>query len=57
MMNSEEHTKGARPSTEEKHQNGQARGQRDQHGGEKGDKNRDPYGKKPPSWKGSWPPK
>jgi len=35
-----EHTKGARPSTENKHEQGQARRQRDQ-GGEKGDARRE----------------
>jgi RHS repeat-associated protein len=37
-----EHTKNARPSTEEKHQKGKARKQRDKKGGEKGDARR-PY--------------
>ncbi|MGA9146093.1 MAG: RHS repeat-associated core domain-containing protein [Candidatus Nanopelagicales bacterium] len=37
-----EHTKGARPSTEQKHQKGQSRKGRDRPGGEKGDKRR-PY--------------
>ncbi len=52
----DEHTKNARPSTQEKHERGRARRAQDQ-GGEKGDDNRDPYGKRPPDWKGPWPPK
>jgi len=36
----EEHTKGARPSTREKHQRGQTRKRKDRKGGEKGDKRR-----------------
>ncbi|MDR6840309.1 RHS repeat-associated core domain-containing protein [Pseudoxanthomonas sacheonensis] len=52
-----EHTSGARPSTKGKHQKGRARAKADKHGGEKGDDNRDPYGKKPPGHKGPWPPK
>ena len=54
---SEEHTKNARPSTEEKHEKGQSRKGRDQ-GGEKGDNRRKPYGKRPPNWPGGpYPPK
>jgi hypothetical protein len=49
-----EHKKGARPSTEGKHQKGQARRGTDR-GGEKGEKN--PPRIKPPNWKGPWPPK
>jgi hypothetical protein len=51
-----EHKKGARPSTKNKHQVGQTRKQID-YGGEKGDSNRRPPSKRPPNWKGSWPPK
>jgi hypothetical protein len=51
----EEHTKNARPSTEEKHQAGQARKTRD-YGGEKADQGRRPPRQKPPGWKGPWPP-
>ncbi len=35
-----EHTKGARPSTKQKHENGKAQRQRERFGGEKGDKRR-----------------
>jgi len=52
---SEEHTKDARPSTREDHQQGQARKRRDR-GGEKGDARRRPPRKRPPGWKGPWPP-
>ena len=52
---SKEHTKNSRPSTEEKHEKGKARKGRDQ-GGEKGDDRRKRYGKRPPGWKGKWPP-
>lgn len=38
----EEHIKGIRPSTREKHQKGQRRKKKDRKGGEKGDKRR-PY--------------
>jgi len=52
-----EHTNNARQSTLNKHQEGQARKQRD-YGGEKGDLRRPQYPRKPPpNWKGSWPPK
>jgi RHS repeat-associated protein len=52
-----EHTSGARPSTEEKHQKGQSRKKRD-YGGEKADKDRRrPPRKPPPGHKGPWPPK
>ena len=51
-----EHTKGARPSTKGKHEQGQARKQRDR-GGEKGDSSRAPPRKPPPGHKGPWPPK
>jgi hypothetical protein len=54
-----EHTAGARPSTEGKHQAGQTRGNTDA-GGEKADNqqggNRRPQRKRPPDHKGSWPP-
>ena len=57
---SEEHTKKARPSTEDKHEKGQARKKQDR-GGEKADKKRREHGmgrgKRPPNWKGPWPPK
>jgi RHS repeat-associated protein len=52
---SAEHTKGARPSTKEKHQEGQRRKKMDR-GGEKGDKKRRPPRKRPDGWKGKWPP-
>jgi len=52
----EDHTKGARPSTQEKHQAGQARRKKDR-GGEKADEGRRPPRKRPPGWKGPWPPK
>jgi len=51
-----EHTKGARPSTEGKHQEGEARKGQD-YGGEKGDANRQPPRRPPPGHKGPWPPK
>lgn len=51
-----EHTKGARPSTKGKHEQGQARKQRDR-GGEKGDSSRAPPRKAPPGHKEPWPPK
>ena len=51
------HTKNQRPSSLPKHEEGLARKQRDSHGGEKGDNKRQPYGKRPPNWKGPWPPK
>lgn len=56
MAKGAEHTKNARPSTQAKHQAGQARKQRDG-GGEKGDAARRPPGKRPPNHKGPWPPK
>nr|WP_315479013.1 RHS repeat-associated core domain-containing protein [uncultured Rhodoferax sp.] len=49
-----EHTKNARPSTQQKHQEAEARRARDA-GGEKGDKSRRPPSKKPPGYKGPWP--
>ena len=51
-----ENTKDARPSTEEKHEYGQARKRKDR-GGEKGDKRRGPPRKRPDGWKGPWPPR
>ncbi len=50
-----EHTTGARPSTEQKHQEGQARRGKDR-GGEKGDASRRPPRTRPDGWKGPWPP-
>jgi len=50
-----EHQSGARPSTKEKHENANARRDKDR-GGEKGDKNRAPPRKPPPGYKGKWPP-
>ncbi|WP_442965695.1 RHS repeat domain-containing protein [Ramlibacter sp. Leaf400] len=49
-----EHTKKARPSTEQKHQEAEARRKRDA-GGEKGDQRRRPPSKRPPGYKGPWP--
>ncbi len=51
----EEHQEGARESTREKHEDGQARRQRDR-GGERGDRNRRLPRRKPRGWKGPWPP-
>ncbi|MEZ5464169.1 MAG: RHS repeat-associated core domain-containing protein [Lysobacteraceae bacterium] len=51
-----EHTKGARPSTLGKHQQGKTRREQDR-GGEKGDSSRRPPSKRPPKHKGPWPPK
>jgi RHS repeat-associated protein len=51
-----EHTKGARPSTQGKHEAGQARKGRDR-GGEKADKERREPRKRPPGRKGPWPPR
>jgi RHS repeat-associated protein len=56
IMCATEHTDNARPSTEEKHQKGRARKKRDR-GGEAGDARRRPPNKRPPNWKGPWPPK
>jgi RHS repeat-associated protein len=53
---SKEHTKNARPSTEEKHEEGEARRKQDQ-GGEAGDSRRRPPRRRPGGWKGPWPPK
>lgn len=50
-----EHTKAARPSTKEDHEEGQARKKKDR-GGERGDERRRPPRKRPPNWKGPWPP-
>jgi hypothetical protein len=52
----QEHTKGARPSTAEDHEYGEARKKRDQ-GREKADKaGRRPHRRRPFGWKGPWPP-
>ena len=51
-----EHTSGARPSTGENHETGEARRRQDR-GGEKGDDGRDLPRRRPDGWKGSWPPK
>lgn len=51
-----EHSKGTRPSTQEKHEKGQARKNRDR-GGEKADPGRRPPRKRPPDHKGPWPKK
>jgi RHS repeat-associated protein len=55
-----EHKKGARPSTKEKDEEGQARKNKDQ-GGERADEKRKKHGmyprKRPPGHKGPWPPK
>ena len=52
-----EHTKDARPSTEEKHEKGQARQQQDgSPNGEKGDERRFAHRKRPPGKTGKWPP-
>ena len=48
------HKTGARESTREKHEEGQARKDRDR-GGEKGDARRRPPRKPPNGWKGGWP--
>lgn len=50
-----EHTSGARESTRKKHEEGQARKQKDR-GGEKGDKNRRLPRNPPKGWRGPWPP-
>ena len=50
------HRTGARESTREKHEAGDARRKQDK-GGEKGDSSRNPYGKRPSGWSGPWPPK
>jgi RHS repeat-associated protein len=56
-----EHKKGARPSTEQKHEGGQTRKKRDAREGEKGDRRREEKGmfprKRPKGHKGPWPPK
>jgi RHS repeat-associated protein len=51
-----DHTTNARPSTKEKHEEGEARKRKDR-GGEKGDKKRLPPRKRPKGHKGPWPPK
>ncbi len=50
------HSSGARPSTQGKHEEGDARRQQDR-GGEKGDDRRDYPRRRPDGWKGPWPPK
>jgi len=50
-----EHTKGKRNSTKGKHERGRARKAKDR-GGEKGDAGRRYPRKRPPKWKGPWPP-
>jgi RHS repeat-associated protein len=50
-----EHKKGARPSTEEKHEEGEARKKKDR-GGEKADPKRPLPRRRPPNWKGPYPP-
>jgi RHS repeat-associated protein len=50
------HRKNRRPSTEQKHEEGTARKRIDR-GREKGDKRRRPPRKRPPKWKGPWPPR
>ncbi|MBK7575336.1 MAG: hypothetical protein IPP09_00355 [Elusimicrobia bacterium] len=57
VCNYKEHSKNQRPSNLPKHERGEARRKKDRPGGEKGDERRDPYGKRPPGWKGPWPPK
>jgi YD repeat-containing protein len=52
----EGHRTGARESTREKHQEGDARRKRD-HGGEKADPGRRPSRRPPPGHQGPWPPK
>ncbi|MES0863757.1 RHS repeat-associated core domain-containing protein [Ruegeria sp. SCPT10] len=54
--NGAEHTSGARPSTKAKHEKGRARKNRDR-GNEKGDSSRKPPRKRPPNYKGPWPPR
>jgi RHS repeat-associated protein len=49
------HKKDARASTEQKHEEGEARKSQDR-GGEKGDAVRRPPRKRPYGWKGPWPP-
>ncbi len=51
---SSEHTKNKRPSTKGKHQKGQKRQKKDQEG-YKG--YNFPPRRRPPKWKGPWPPK
>lgn len=56
LMFAKSHRKGARSSTQGKHEKGQARKNRDR-GGEKGDEDRRVPRKRPPGHKGPWPPK
>lgn len=51
-----EHTKGKRPSTREKHEEGARRKNKDR-GGEKADEGRRPPRRRPPGHKGPWPEK
>jgi hypothetical protein len=51
-----EHTKGARPSTKDDHERGQTRRLIDS-GNEKGDERRRDPRKRPPGWRGPYPPK
>jgi hypothetical protein len=51
----ESHRTNIRPSTEQKHQEGEARKTRDR-GGEKADQKRGYPRKRPKGWKGPWPP-
>jgi len=51
-----EHTKNARKSTQQKHEDGAARKLRDR-GGEKGDDARDPPRRRPKGYRGPWPPR
>lgn len=51
-----EHTKDARPSTKDRHEKGTTRKKKDR-GGEKADEERNPPRKRPPNYKGPWPPR
>ena len=51
-----EHETNKTESNRNKHEEGQARKERDR-GGEKGDKNRSPPRVRPENWKGPWPPR
>jgi len=50
-----EHTKGARGSTQEKHEESQTK-KKQSRGGESGDTRRRAPRRKPLGWKGPWPP-
>lgn len=52
----EEHTRGARPSTRERHEQGRARADQDR-GGEAGDARRRENRRRPKGWRGPWPPR